>query len=472
MVLQQHKEEVVAEEGSSASGTTRDPYLLCRAARPLSSPGNLNFLLNPCIGLTGAASFASSPCIISRTAATACTEMDTSAKATRQRDQLEGGADGADGQMKFPTEGILPKEETGAAAFIAENAEWDGRGIKIAIFDTGVDPGAAGLQVTSDGKRKVIDVVDCTGDGDVDMSEVKELKDATSITGLTGRVLKLGAWAEGLKEVRLGIKRGFELFPTGLTSRVKAERKEKFMESQKAAVAKAQQSIAQWDAANASPSEDKKREKKDLEAVLDTLKEGAEQYADAGPVFDCVVFNDGKWRAVIDTDGTGDLTNSAPLTNYRDEQQFMTIKTVAGCKEVSLLLNYCVTIFEDGKRLSIVCDSGAHVGSTVPDHVLASLLADEALTFGAALSGNACCWHCCCQLSRQPCAQRRGASSHSDFVSRVPTRALSSADVPDWAPLDLVWRGTSRLLARRSSRARSATRGWVRWRPAWAWCER
>jgi hypothetical protein len=67
------------------------------------------------------------------------------------------------GDMVFPTEGILPKQETGSAAFVAGNAAWDGRGIRVAIFDTGVDPGVAGLQVTSDGKPKMIDVLDCTG---------------------------------------------------------------------------------------------------------------------------------------------------------------------------------------------------------------------------------------------------------------------------------------------------------------------
>jgi tripeptidyl-peptidase-2 len=270
-------------------------------------------------------------------------------------------ASGKDARLHFPQEGILPKTETGAAAFVANNPQWDGRGVRVAIFDTGVDPGAAGLQITSDGKRKIIDVVDCTGGGDVETSEVRELKGAKTVTGLSGRTLTLGAWSKDLKEVHLGIKRAFELFPGPLNKRVKAERKAKIMEDQSTAVAEAQRAIVAWDAANKSPTADKKRERKDLEAVLDTLKEAADQYADAGPVFDCVVFHDGsKWRAVVDTDCTGDLSACTPLTDYKDEQQFLTIKTIPGCKEVSLLLNYCVTIFEEGQRLSIVCDAGSH----------------------------------------------------------------------------------------------------------------
>lgn len=53
----------------------------------------------------------------------------------------------------------------------------------------------------------------CAHSGDVDTSDVKELQDAITITGLSGRTLKLGEWAKDLKEIHIGIKRAYELFP-------------------------------------------------------------------------------------------------------------------------------------------------------------------------------------------------------------------------------------------------------------------
>ncbi|KHN41476.1 Tripeptidyl-peptidase 2 [Glycine soja] len=67
---------------------------------------------------------------------------------------------------------LMPKKEIGVDRFLDAHPKYDGRGALIAIFDSGVDPAADGLQVTSDGKPKVLDVIDCTGSGDIDTSKV------------------------------------------------------------------------------------------------------------------------------------------------------------------------------------------------------------------------------------------------------------------------------------------------------------
>lgn len=263
----------------------------------------------------------------------------------------------------FDASALQPRVETGALRFLESHPEYDGRGVVVAIFDTGVDPGAPGLQTTPTGEPKVIDMVDGTGSGDVDTSQTRAAKDGELI-GLTGRSLKLHpSWLKENKQFHVGMKPAFELFPSELVPRVKRDRREERqlqIDRLRAGLRIRSQQLAGKGKAKQA---EKQRVDEQLKA-LDALA-GSE---DLGPVYDCVVFRlGGQWRAVVDTDEDGDLRDEVALTNYRDEHRYGTFGARSG-------YNFAVNIYEQGNLLSIVADAGDHgthvagiVGAYFPD---------------------------------------------------------------------------------------------------------
>ena len=73
------------------------------------------------------------------------------------------------------------------------------------------------------GDRKILDLVDATGSGDVDTSTVHitEGDEGRQIKGLSGRALMVpDEWNNPTGQWHVGIKAAFELFPSAVKSRL------------------------------------------------------------------------------------------------------------------------------------------------------------------------------------------------------------------------------------------------------------
>lgn len=67
---------------------------------------------------------------------------------------------------------LLPAEEIGARSFIRQNPTFDGRGVTIAVLDTGLELDHPMLRKTTTGETKIIDLQDFSGEGRVALSPV------------------------------------------------------------------------------------------------------------------------------------------------------------------------------------------------------------------------------------------------------------------------------------------------------------
>ncbi len=77
------------------------------------------------------------------------------------------------GLADAPSWGFLDRSHVGADPWLKAHPTWDGRDAVIAVLDTGVDMGIAGLKETSTNKPKVIAVRDFSRQGDVQLLDAR-----------------------------------------------------------------------------------------------------------------------------------------------------------------------------------------------------------------------------------------------------------------------------------------------------------
>lgn len=213
--------------------------------------------------------------------------------------------------------------------------------------------------------------MDCTGSGDVDSSLKRKAEDGKLKT-ISGRVLDVAALpANTSGEYRIGIKRGYDLMPKTLETRVKSKRKENFEKIHREQL---NDITARLDALNrkgarsptGEPSADlsvnltaaEKEQKEELSAQLEQAGQLMSAYNDPGPLYDVVAWisDDGEWRVVVDTRDDEEVSSGRavqPLRIFSKSGDF------ANFGEENMM-NYSVNVWNDGDVVEIVANAGSH----------------------------------------------------------------------------------------------------------------
>lgn len=275
---------------------------------------------------------------------------------------LAAGAQDADPfDVSIPVSTHIPKREMGVDAYLKQYPEYDGRGTIIAIFDNGVDPGATGLLTTSDGQRKVVDVIDGSGCGDVDIATTATLENST-LKGRTGRTLTMPEdLANPTGVFHVGAKSGRDLFDGGVMGRINALRRQRWEEDYNSVITERRRQQLQDEASGKRPKEDtpegdltrQQRDQRAREKHIENLEKNYLRDNPAG-IFDCVVWHDGEhWRVLIDTDEDGDLADETALRPFGIAGEF-------GRFSDRVSSTFAVQVYADDKILSIVTPNGSH----------------------------------------------------------------------------------------------------------------
>jgi len=208
---------------------------------------------------------------------------------------------------------FLSLKTTGVEDFIKANPTYDGRGTIVIVLDTGVDPGVDGLLKTATGENKVIDLLDCTGQGDVKLSdaELTNENDETVARDSENKIV-----VKGLDKL--------EFKPDDNKYLIGNFDEDRFRNS------------------NAGIKDLNGNGKNDDNYVVIVFKTSL-----AGETF---------WVAYIDANADGKISDEKPLRSFKEKQDTFQILNPNKIPYFTFALN----IFPDEKLVNVFFDDGAH----------------------------------------------------------------------------------------------------------------
>ncbi len=211
------------------------------------------------------------------------------------------------------TQTFLSLKNTGVEEFRKAYPKYDGRGTIVIVLDTGVDMGVPGLQKTTTGEVKVIDVQDFTGEGDIKLYEADtdEEDDTLYFVNEDMNYKVKGAGKMPLKPID----------DNYLIGRVT----EKLWQNSSA-------------------------------GTTDVNGNGTTDDVFYVVVYKSRIDSSDCWVAFFDTDADGDLSDEKPLRDYKINYDTFQIPNENGLPNFT----FAVNIFPKEKRLSLFFDDGAH----------------------------------------------------------------------------------------------------------------
>jgi tripeptidyl-peptidase-2 len=208
---------------------------------------------------------------------------------------------------------FLSTTDTAAKAFVEAHPEWDGRGVLIAVCDTGVDLGVPGLLQTSDGKPKILDARVFCDEGKIDLSEAETGTDEHG-TAWHG---KDGKWLYGIDRLAVKPAAGEDVL------------------------------IGYF----------KEADFKNSDAKGGDLNDNGR----ADDVFGLVVFKgpDGKWVAYLDSNGDGNLADEKPTGDFSETYQAFQLRG-RDLHAQANLMTFALNLWPEDKKAALYMADGAH----------------------------------------------------------------------------------------------------------------